>query len=118
MKVYYSFDTNRILTEEEATKYIKEELSDDDDYGIWEFISNNYCCDEVMENLPQDFLENAREEISDDDDYDLWDFISNNYFYEEIIKNLSQGFLGNATKELIKNRLENPDYFLVREIPD
>lgn len=80
MRVYYSFDTNRILTEEEATKYIKEELSDDD-YGIWEFISNNYCCDEVMENLPQDFLENV-------------------------------------TEELIKNRLENPDYFLVREFSD
>lgn len=81
MKIYYSFDTSRILTEEEATKYIKEELSDDDDYGIWEFISNNYCCDEVMENLPQDFLENV-------------------------------------TEKLIKNRLENPDYFLVREFPD
>lgn len=80
MKIYYSFDTCRILTEEEATKYIKEELSDDD--------------------------------------YDLWDFISNDYYYEEIIKNLSQGFLANVTEELIKNRLENPDHFLVREFPD
>ena len=117
MRVYYSFDTNRILTEEEATKYIKEELSDDDN-GIWEFISNSCCCDEVMENLPQDFLEDAKKEISDDDDYDLWDFISNNYFYEEIIKILSQDFLENVTEELIKNQLENPDYFLVREFPD
>ena len=80
MKIYYSFDTNRIMTEEEATKYIKEELSDDD-YGIWEFISDNY-------------------------------------FYEEIIEKLSQDFLENVTEELIKNRFENPDYFLVREFPD
>ena len=80
MKIYYSFDTNRIMTEEEATKYIKEELSDDD-YGIWEFISDNY-------------------------------------FYEEIIEKLSQDFLENVTEELIKNRLENPDYFLVREFPN
>ena len=81
MKVYYSFDTNRIMTKEEATKYIKEE-------------------------------------ISDDDDYDLWDFISDNYFYEEIIEKLPQDFLENVTEELIKNQLENPDYFLVREFPD
>lgn len=80
MKIYYSFDTNRIMTEEEATKYIKEELSDDD-YGIWEFISDNY-------------------------------------FYEEIIEKLSQDFLENVTEELIKNRLKNPDYFLVREFPN
>ena len=80
MKIYYSFDTNRIMTEEEATKYIKEELSDDD-YGIWEFISDNYCYEEIMENLPHDFL-------------------------KEI------------TEELIKNRLENQDCFLTREIPD
>lgn len=80
MKIYYSFDTSRILTEKEATKYVKEEILDDD-YGIWEFISDNYCYDEIMENLPHDFLEDAKE-------------------------------------ELIKNRLENPDYFLVREFPD
>lgn len=81
MRVYYSFDTNRILTEEEATKYVKEE-------------------------------------ISDDDNYDPLDFISDNYFYEEIIENLSQDFIGKVIEKLIKNRLENPDYFLVREFPD
>lgn len=117
MKVYFNYEREELMTEQEARKYLKEDILNDD-YDIWEFISNNYCCDEVMENLPQDFLENAKEEISDDDDYDLWDFISDNYFYEEIIKNLSQGFLRNATEELIKNRLENPDYFLVREFPD
>lgn len=117
MRVYYSFDTNRILTEEEATKYIKEEILNDD-YGIWEFITDNYYYDEVMEKLPQDFLEDVKKEISDDDDYDLWDFISNNYFYEEIIEKLPQNFLEKVTEELIKNQLENPDYFLVREFPD
>ena len=80
MKVYYDYENEEILTEEEATKYVKEEILNDD-YGIWEFISDNYCYDEIMENLPHDFLEDAKE-------------------------------------ELIKNRLENPDYFLVREFPD
>ena len=117
MRVYYSFDTSRILTEEEATEYIKEEILDDD-YGIWEFITNNYGYDEIIEYLPQDFIEEVKEEISDDDDYDPWDFISDNYFYEEIIEKLSQDFLKEITEELIKNRLENPDYFLVREFPD
>ena len=75
MKIYYSFDTCRILTEEEAIEYVKKEFFDDD-YAQWEFISNNCCYKE----LSQDFLKNI--------------------------------------KELIKNRLENPDYFLVREFPD
>jgi DNA-dependent RNA polymerase auxiliary subunit epsilon len=117
MKIYYSFDTNRIMTEEEATKYIKEELSNDD-YGIWEFISDNYFYEEIIEKLSQDFLKEITEEISDDDDYDPWDFISDNYFYEEIIEKLSQDFLKGVTEKLIKNRLENPGYFLVREFPD
>ena len=114
MKVYYNYDIRQIQTEQEARKYVKEEILNDD-YGIWEFIIDNYCYDEIMENLPQDFLEDIKEEISDDDDYDLY---SDNYCYDEIIANLSRGFLENVTEELIKNRLENPDYFLVREIPD
>ena len=80
MKVYYDYENEEILTEEEATKYVKEEILNDD-YGIWEFISDNYCYEEIMENLPHDFL-------------------------KEI------------TEELIKNRLENQDCFLTREIPD
>lgn len=80
MKIYYSFDTGRILTEEEATKYVKEQISDDD-YALWEFITDNYCYNKIMENLSPDFLDNI-------------------------------------IKELTKNRLENPDYFLVREFPD
>ena len=84
MKVYYNYDIRQIQTEQEVRKYVKEEILDDD-YGIWEFITNNYCYDEIMEYLPQNFLEDVKEEISDNYDYDPWDFISDNYFYEEII---------------------------------
>ena len=80
MKIYYSFDTSRILTEEEAIEYVKEDILDDD-YGIWEFITDNY-------------------------------------YYEAIMKNLSQDFLENIIEELIENRLENPEYFLTKEISD
>ncbi len=80
MKVYYDYKNEEILTEEEATKYVKEEILNDD-YGIWEFITDNY-------------------------------------YYGIIMSHLSQDFLKEITEELIKNRLENPDYFLVREFPD
>ena len=80
MKVYYDYKNDEIVTEEEATKYVKEEILDDD--------------------------------------YALWEFITDNYYYEAIMSHLSQDFLKEITEELIKNRLENPDYFLVREFPD
>ena len=80
MKIYYDYNNEEILTEEEATKSVKEEILNDD-YGIWEFITENY-------------------------------------YYEAIMSHLSQDFLKEITEELIKNRLENPDCFLVREFPD
>ena len=80
MKVFYDYQNDEILTEKEARENIKEEILD-----------NNYA---------------------------LWEFITDNYYYEEIMSHLSQDFLKEITEELIKNRLENPDYFLVREIPD
>lgn len=80
MKVFYDYENEEILTEEEATKYVKEEILNDD-YGIWEFIIDNYD-------------------------------------YRAIMPHLSQDFLKEITEELIKNRLENPDHFLVREFPD
>ena len=80
MKVYYDYKNDEIVTEEEATKYVKEEILDDD--------------------------------------YALWEFITDNYYYGAIMSHLSQDFLKEITEELIKNRLENPDYFLVREFPD
>ena len=45
-------------------------------------------------------------------------FITDNYSYKAIMSHLSQNFLKEITEELIKNRLENPDHFLVREFPD
>ena len=80
MKVYYDYKNDEIVTEEEATKYVKEEILDDD--------------------------------------YALWEFITDNYYYGAIMSHLSQDFLKEITEELIKNQLENPDYFLVREFPD
>ena len=80
MKIYYDYEREELLTEQEAKEYTKEDVLNDD-YGIWEFITDNYCYNKIMENLSPDFLDNI-------------------------------------TKELTKNRLENPDYFLVREFPD
>ena len=80
MKVYYDYEREELLTEQEAKEYTKEDVLDDD-YGIWEFITDNYS-------------------------------------YKAIMSHLSQDFLKEITEELIKNRLENPDYFLVREFPD
>lgn len=37
MKVYYYYETNQILTEEEAETICQKDVSYDD-YGIWEFI--------------------------------------------------------------------------------
>lgn len=53
-----------------------------------------------------------------DDDYSIWEFIIDSYPYEKIMENLSQSFLNEVTEELIKERLEDTDYFLVREFPD
>ena len=80
MKVYYDYEREELLTEQEAKEYTKEAVLNDD-YGIWEFITDNY-------------------------------------YYEAIMKNLSQDFLENIIEELIENRLENPEYFLTKEISD
>ena len=80
MKVYYDYQNDEILTEKEVRENIKEEILD-----------NNYA---------------------------LWEFITDNYYYEAIMKNLSQDFLENIIEELIENRLENPEYFLTKEISD
>ena len=80
MKVVYDYQNDEILTEKEARENIKEEILD-----------NNYA---------------------------LWEFITDNYYYEAIMKNLSQDFLENIIEELIENRLENPEYFLTKEISD
>ena len=80
MKIYYDYEREELLTEQEAKEYTKE-----------------------------DILNNSS---------NIWEFITENYYHEVIMSHLSQDFLKEITEELIKNRLENPDYFLVREFPD
>ena len=63
MKVYYDYENNEILTEEEAIEYVKKEFLDDD-YVLWEFISNNVCYNEIIDNLSQDFLKDITEELT------------------------------------------------------
>ena len=53
-----------------------------------------------------------------DDDYSLWNFIIDNYPYEEILEALSKNFLEEAVEQLAETQLEDPEYFLVREISD
>lgn len=62
MKIYYSFDTNRMMTEEEAMKYVKEEILDDD-YAIWEFIVGYCSYKDIIENLSQDFLKDVKDKL-------------------------------------------------------
>lgn len=62
MKVYYDYENEEILTEEEATKYVKEEILNDD-YGIWVFITENYYYEAIMSHLSQDFLKEITEEL-------------------------------------------------------
>lgn len=80
MKVYFNYEREELMTEQEARKYLKKDILNDD-YSIWEFITDSYP-------------------------------------YEKIMENLSQSFLNEVTEELIKERLEDADYFLVREFPD
>lgn len=80
MKVYFNYEREELMTEQEARKYLKEDILNDD-YDIWEFIIDSYPYEKIMENLPQNFL-------------------------NEVIQ------------ELIEERLEDADSFLVREFPD
>lgn len=80
MKVYFNYEREELMTEQEARKYLKEDILNDD--------------------------------------YDIWEFIIDSYPYEKIMENLPKNFLNEVTEELIKERLEDADYFLVREFPD
>ena len=80
MRIYYDYEREELLTEQEAKEYTKEDVLDDN-YGIWEFITRNYSYTEVMDGL-------------------------------------SRNFFDDVIEEMVKIRLENPDYFLVREFPD
>ena len=50
------------MTEQEARKCLKEEILNDN-YDVWEFITDNYYYEEIMSHLSQDFLEEITEEL-------------------------------------------------------
>lgn len=62
MKIYYDYEREELLTEQEAEKYTKEDILNDD-YGIWEFITENYYYEAIMSHLSQDFLKEITEEL-------------------------------------------------------
>lgn len=80
MKVYYDYEREELLTEQEAEEYTKEDVLNDN-YGIWEFITRNYSYTEVMDGL-------------------------------------SRNFFDDVIEEMVKTRLENGEFFCVREFPD
>ena len=65
----------------------------------------------------QEAKEYTKEDILDDN-YGIWEFITGNYSYTEVMDGLSRNFFDDVIEEMVKTRLENPDYFLVREFPD
>ena len=48
----------------------------------------------------------------------IGEFIINHYSYNEIIEKLPPDFIEEIVTTITERRLENPDYFLVREFPD
>ena len=58
MKIFYDYNYNRILTEEEARESIRQNVVDDT-YTLFEFIEDNYSCEEILDNLKSDFLESV-----------------------------------------------------------
>lgn len=80
MKIYYDYEREELLTEQEAKEYTKEDVLNDN-YGIWEFITRNYSYTEVMDGL-------------------------------------SRNFFDDVIEEMVKTRLENGEFFCVREFPD
>lgn len=62
MKVYFNYEREKLMTEQEARKCLKEEILNDD-YDVWEFITDNYFYEEIMSHLSQDFLKEITEEL-------------------------------------------------------
>lgn len=74
MKIFYDYDLNRILTEEEAKESVRQNVLNDT-YALLEFIENNYSCEEILSNFKLDFLESVIEKDVeswlDEDEYFL-----------------------------------------------
>lgn len=64
MKIYYDYEREELLTEQEAKEYTKEDVLDNN-YGIWKFIENNYSHNEIIEKLPPDFIEEIVKTITE-----------------------------------------------------
>ena len=62
MKIYYDYEREELLTEQEAKEYTKENVLDDN-YGIWEFITGNYSYTEIMDGLSRNFFDDVIEEM-------------------------------------------------------
>ena len=56
MRIFYDYEGNKILTEEEARKSVKKDVLNDN-FALWEFIENNYSSEEILGSLKQEFLE-------------------------------------------------------------
>ena len=74
MKIFYDYDCNKILTEEEARESVRQNVVNDS-YALFEFIENNYSCEEILSNFKLDFLESVIEKDVkswlDEDEYFL-----------------------------------------------
>ena len=74
MKIFYDYDCNKILTEEEAKESARQNVLNDT-YALLEFIENNYSCEEILSNFKLDFLESVIEKNIeswlDEDEYFL-----------------------------------------------
>lgn len=62
MKIYYDYEREELLTEQEAREYVEQDTCEDE-YGIWEFITENYSYQDIIGELPRDFVENIINEI-------------------------------------------------------
>lgn len=62
MKVYFNYGREKLMTEQEARKCLKEEILSND-YDVWEFITENYYYEAIMSHLSQDFLKEITEEL-------------------------------------------------------
>lgn len=60
MKIFYDYDCNKILTEEEAKESIRQNVVNDTS-ALLEFIEDNYSCEEILSNFKLDFLESVIE---------------------------------------------------------
>ena len=64
MKIYYDYIRQGLLTEQEAKEYTEQEAQEDK-YGIWEFIIDHYSHNEIIEELPPDFIEEIVKTITE-----------------------------------------------------